>query len=200
MATATAKKKTTTKRTTKPKKVLSEVESLRNKLDAAELELQRVSVFFSEVEKFSDLVVKARTDLKRLNLEEAELKNELSELRAEIRSVENLIDSSNDGMLAILLPGPSEFMPLFDRMEKAEPKKHGKNAGNWREKPISVLRLSPLASNALIEADIVFIGQLQDLILADPDDWWTETANLTDAVAAAIADKLNDFISKGGKQ
>jgi hypothetical protein len=158
-----------------------------------------VQAFFVEIEKFSDIVHKAKHGLKGLLAQESELKDELSEVRAEIRSTKNLIESSNDGILQILEPGPAEFMPLFDRMEKATPEKHGKNATKWRERPVSVLRLSPLASSALIDADILFVGQLQDIILADPDEWWSETNGLTDAIAAAIADKLNDFIKKGGK-
>ena len=101
-------------------------------------------------------------------------------------------------MLALLEPGRIKFMPLFDQMEKASPTKHGTNAGKWRELPLSVLRLSPVSTSVLYEAAILFIGQLQDLILADPDDWWTEIEGLTAPIAAAIADKLAAFAKKGG--
>ncbi len=53
-------------------------------------------------------------------------------------------------------------MPLFDRMEEADEELHGKNADEWRKEPIAVLKLSTPSINALIDHDIVVVGQLQD--------------------------------------
>ncbi len=67
------------------------------------------------------------------------------------------------------------------------------NAANWRELPLSSLRLSPASTSLLYKAEILFIGQLQDLVLANPEDWWTCITGLRGPIAAAIADKLADF-------
>jgi len=83
-------------------------------------------------------------------------------------------------------------------MAKAEPKKHGTNAAKWRELPLSELKLSPMSTSLLYEAEILFIGQLQDKILAEPETWWEFIPGLTASIAAAIADKLSDFAKKGG--
>ena len=184
----------------KPKPSLQEIERLQAELETTRQNLASVNLFLEKVQNFSEVVSDARTTMKDLVTKRNTIKEELAEINDEIKSVQNLIDSSNDAMLSVLEPGPSKFMPLFDHMEKADPKTHGKNADQWREKPISVLRLSPAASSALIEHDIVFIGQLQDLILADPDGWSNDIPGLTDAMAAAIADKLTDFVKRGGRE
>lgn len=194
MATATAKKRDKTGATT-----TTEVQRLAVELQNAKEELTVVHRFLEKVQTFSDVVTEAKSQLAGLRLREHELKEELSEVRSDIRSIADLIASSNDGMLALIEPGPVEFMPLFDRMEAANPETHGPNAEQWREKPVAVLRLSPAASNLLTEADIVFIGQLQDRILENPEEWWQDVEGLTEPLAAAIADKLADFSSKGGE-
>lgn len=164
----------------------------------ARAELATVNRFLSKIQKFSDVVSDAKTTLKNLKTEEREVADRLAELREGIKSIKELIDSASDGMLALIEPGPIKFMPLFDQMEKASPTKHGTNAGKWREMPLSTLRLSPSSTSLLYEAEILFIGQLQDLILEDPTEWWETITGLTAPIAAAIADKLADFAKKGG--
>lgn len=187
--------------TWKPPAHLQELDRLRAELAETKQTLATVTLFLDQVQNFSEVVSKARAELKDLTNRRSILKDELSELNEEIRSCQNLIDSSNDAMLSVIEPGPAKFLPLFDRMEPADVVAHGEGAEQWREKPVSVLRLSPMASTALIEAGVVFVGQLQDLILAGPaDSWWKSTPGLTDAMAAAIADKLNAFAMKGGRR
>lgn len=195
MATTTAKRR---RRTDSPKKSPKETR-LQTALDCALEELKVVHAFLSKVQTHSDVVTEAKRQRSELKESEFQLKEQLQEVRSDIRAVEQIIESSNDGMLAIIEPGPAEFMPLFDRMEKADPKTHGVNSKEWREKPISLLRLSPVASGLLIKCDILFIGQLQDRILDSPE-WWKEIGGLTEPIAAAIGDKLSDFVSKGGAQ
>lgn len=177
MTTATPAKPTkpARKKTSSPEII----NRLRGELDAVHAELHQVKVFFEEIQKFSQLVLVSKIELKKLNHHEADLKEELADVRSEIRTTKDLIESCNNGMLTIIEPGPDEFLPLFDRMAKADPETHGKGSDHWRERPIGVLRLSPMASNCLIDAGIVFIGQLQDMILADPTQWWEDTAGLT---------------------
>ncbi len=193
MTTATAKRK--------PKATSSDsriVDKLQTELDEARQQLGAMTSFLSEVQKFSDIVTEAKSQLKDAREQEAQLKDELTEVRSHITDLKSMIDGTNNGMLAVLEPGPQKFMPLFDRMEPADTKLHGKNAQQWRELPLSKLRLSPVATNSLIEADILFIGQLQDRILEN-DEWWKDVDGITEPIAAAIADKLTDFVTKGGK-
>jgi hypothetical protein len=75
---------------------------------------------------------------------------------------------------------------------------HGESSGQWRKDPIATLRLSPIAHQSLIEADILFVGQLQDRVLENSDRWHEEIDGITGAMAAAIVDKLNDFIFNDG--
>lgn len=188
---------TVTKKRVKPGGI-QELERVQAELEATKANLDQVNLFLEKIQNFSEVVTHAKDSLRDLFQRRSTLKDELTEINTEIRSLENLIDSSNDAMISVLEPGPAEFLPLFDKMEKANPKTHGRNAQLWRERPISVLRLSPIASQALIDAGVVFIGQLQDRVLEDPDQWWESIEGLDEVKAAAIADKLNDFVSKGG--
>lgn len=175
-------------------------ESLASELEDARAELAVMQRFLDRIQHFSEVVTEAKDQLKILQKEEAELKESLGRVRDDIKSVKELISGSADGMIKLIEPGPVAFLPLFDQMEKADPKTHGKNAAKWREEPVSVLRLSPMSTELLYAAEILFIGQLQDRILEDPQEWWKSVAGLTLSFAAAIADKLSDFASKGGAQ
>ena len=161
-------------------------------------ELATVNRFLEKIHVFSVVMSDAKATLKELKEEEREVADHLSEIRDRIKSLKDSISSTSDGMIALIEPGPVKFMPLFDRMEKASPQKHGTNAVKWRELPLSALRLSPTSTSALYEAEILFIGQLQDKVLADPEGWWKDVPGITAPIAAAIADKLTDFSKKGG--
>ena len=172
--------------------------SLLEQLEQAKAELATVNRFLERVQTFSNVVGDSKAELSKLRQKEREDSEALSELRERIKMLKQSIESASDGMIALIEPGPLKFMPLFDQMEKASPKKHGTNAAKWRELPLSELRLSPMSTTAFYEADILFIGQLQDRILNDPENWWETINGLTAPIAAAIADKLADFSKKGG--
>ncbi len=171
---------------------------IAQQLADARAELATVHRFLNKVQTFSDVVNDAKSELEKLKADEHKASEQLRELREQIKSLKELISSASDGMLAILEPGPIKFMPLFDQMEKASPAKHGTNAAKWRELPVSALRLSPTSAALLYEAEILFIGQLQDRVLDNPAEWWQSIEGLTAPIAAAIADKLADFAKKGG--
>lgn len=171
---------------------------MATELQNVKAELELVNRFLGKIQTFSDIVGEAKTKLNERRKDEAEIRQELNECRDDIKSLQELIEASNNGIISLIEPGPDKFMPLFDKMEKASPTKHGTNAGKWRERPISILKLSPTATNLLYEAEILFIGQLQDCILKDPAAWWEAIMGLTEPIAAAIADKLNAFAKKGG--
>lgn len=176
----------------------TETSSLLEQLEQARAELATVNRFLDKVQTFSNVVGDAKAELSKLRQKEREDAESLSELRERIKMLKQSIESASDGMIALIEPGPLKFMPLFDQMEKASPKKHGTNAAKWRELPLSELRLSPVSTSMLYEADILFIGQLQDRILNDPENWWETIDGMTAPIAAAIADKLSDFAKKGG--
>lgn len=193
MTTAVAKPSKKTSAT-----AFRDAEQLSSELAECKQELAQVHRFLEKIQTFSSVVGDAKRELKELQAKEAQLKIALREVQDDIRSAKELINSSNNGMISLIEPGPKEFMPLFDRMEKSDAKKHGTNSGKWREQPLSILKLSPAATDLLYEADILFIGQLQDRIIERPGDWFDFIEGLTFPVAAAIADKLNDFVKKGG--
>lgn len=139
--------------------------SVADQLAAARAELATVNRFLEKIQTFSNVVGDAKSELKELQEEEREVAEKLAELRDRIKQLKQSIDCASDGMLALIEPGPMKFMPLFDQMEKASPTKHGTNAAKWRELPLSTLKLSPVSTSLLYEADILFIGQLQDRII-----------------------------------
>lgn len=91
-------------------------------------------------------------------------------------------------------------MPLFDTMEPADDEKHGTGSAEWRKDPLSVLKLSLPSISILNEADILFVGQLQDRVQDKPEDWWESITGMTAPVAAAIVDRLNEFLFKNEKR
>lgn len=172
--------------------------SLEDQIEDLKAELRTVNLFLQKVQTFSNVVGDAKAELAKLKEQEHKQSEALRETRDQIRSLKDMIDSSGSAMLALIEPGPIKFMPLFDQMEKASPAKHGTNAAKWREHPVSALRLSPASASLLYAAEILFIGQLQDRVLDDPETWWESIEGLTAPIAAAIADKLADFAKKGG--
>lgn len=172
--------------------------TMDQQLEEAKTRLETMERFLERVQSFSDVMADAKSRLADMMMEEQSAEQELRAIRGKIRDLKEEISAASDGMLKILEPGPVKFMPLFDRMEKASTQKHGQNASKWREQPLSVLRLSPSSTTILYDAEILFVGQLQDRVLADPESWWFEVDGLSEAVVAAIVDKLNDFVARGG--
>ena len=161
-------------------------------------ELERYEAFFSEIEGFIGFVRTEREQLEEAIAEEAAAKERYTSAKARTRALRDSIAGAKDSLYQMIEPGPAKMLPLFDRMEPADPEKHGDHASEWRKDPIAALRLSPLATKALIDSDIVAIGQLQDRVLDNPDNWWESIDGLSDAIAAAIVDKLNDFVLRDG--
>lgn len=164
--------------------------------DVAKLQslVEKYQSFFGELDSFVGFVQDRRAELKAAVVREAEAKEAFQAARNERQELEYAISGAKDSLFRMVEPGAAEFMPLLDRMEPADPELHGVKSSQWRTEPIAALRLSPSATRLLVEADIVAVGQLQDRVLASPADWWSAIEGLTAAVAAAIADGLNDFI------
>tara|TARA_R110002049_G_scaffold59417_1_gene160657 strand:+ start:1304 stop:1849 length:546 start_codon:yes stop_codon:yes gene_type:complete len=161
-------------------------------------QLERYEAFFGELDSFINFVREERVSLETAVAAEAEAKAKLEAARDERRQIEGSIAGAKESLYRLVEPGATKFMPLFDRMEPADPEKHGEHASEWRKKPIAALRLSPIAAKALVDADIIVIGQLQDAVLESPHDWYDRIDGINPAMAAAIVDKLNDFVFRDG--
>ncbi len=128
---------------------------------------------------------------------EADLREELlGQAKDELAAARDARDGTKHALFMYLKPGPTEIMPLFDRMEKADEEKHGANAKEWRTESVSALRLSIAATQILTAADVMFVGQLQDRMQEDPETWWEKIEGLSQAMALAVADRLNEFIEE----
>lgn len=161
-------------------------------------QVERYEAFFAELESFIGFVRDDRLELEKAVVKQAKAKEAYDAAKDEVRQLRDSISGAKDALFRLVEPGVDAFLPLFDRMEPADPDKHGEGADEWRKDPISALRLSPVATQILIDADIVCVGQLQDLVMDQGMDWSEKLEGLSDAVAAAIVDKLNDYIFRRG--
>ena len=183
------KQKTPKKRGARP----SDPETLGKLLDQYEQ-------VFGEVEHFVDLIARQEGEISAAQTAVNEAKEKYDRLRDELSQARDARDGTKHALFMFLKPGPSDILPLFDRMEKADEEKHGAHSDEWRKEPVAALRLSLIATNLLAAADVLFVGQLQDRVQAKPDDWFAEIEGLTAPMAAAVADKLNDFIAERTKK
>lgn len=175
-----------TKRKTKK---ITDVEKLQKRVDAYE-------EVFGEVQHFIDLIARQESEISEAHAAMLEAKATYDKRREDLSAAQDSRDGTKHALFMFLRPGPAEILPLFDRMEEADEERHGTNADEWRREPISALRLSLAATNFLTAADVIFVGQLQDRVMADPHAWWESIDGLGAPVAAAIVDRLNDFISE----
>lgn len=183
MAKAAATKKPPARRRRKPEDV-----------DTLVAELERYDALFSEVTMFLDFMRGQREELKEAEARTAECKNAYEAAKREESAIRDSLLGAKDSLVRILEPGVAEFFPLFDRMEPADEEKHGVRSDQWRKEPVAALRLSPRATELLLAADVILVGQLQDRIQSSPESWWQAIEGLTLPTAAAIADRLADFI------
>lgn len=170
-------------------KKTTDVATLQKRIDAYEQ-------VFDEVQHFIDLIHKQDGEITEANVVMLAAKEEFERTKDLLSQARDARDGTKHALFMYLRPGPSEILPLFDRMEEADEEKHGANSTEWRKEPISALRLSLVATNFLTAADVIFVGQLQDRVQADGEGWWEKIEGLTAPVAAAVADRLNDFINE----
>jgi hypothetical protein len=169
----------------------SEVEKLRQQLAAYEQ-------VFDEVLHFTDLIRKQDGEVGAANDKTLESKAKYDAAKQDLQYAREARDGTKHALFVYLRPGPAEILPLFDRMEPADEAKHGAGSTEWRQEPVSVLRLSIGATTLLTAADVIFVGQLQDAMQTGSDAWWEKIEGLTEALAAAIADRLADFMRERG--
>jgi hypothetical protein len=151
---------------------------------------------FAEVQHFVDMIARQDAEIAEATVVTLTARAEYDRAKANLSEIREARDGTKHTLFMFLRPGPAEILPLFDRMQPADEAKHGEGSTEWRKEPISALRLSLVATNLLTAADVIFVGQLQDRIQEAGDGWWEKIESLTAPVAAAIVDRLNDFVKE----
>lgn len=127
-------------------------------------QIERYEAFFAELESFIRFVRDDRVELEKAVGKMAKAKDAYEAARDEVKQLRDSITSAKDALFRLVEPGVDEFLPLFDRMEPADPDKHGEGSDQWRKDPISALRLSPqlflLATNLINRLDSALISRI----------------------------------------
>lgn len=148
-----------------------------------------------EVDRFTKLIAQHEADIAESLKEVLEAKAVYDEKKAKHQKEQEALSSTTYSLVQFLRPGVAEILPLFDRMEPADEDKHGAHSDVWRKEPVTAIGLSLLATKALMSAEVLLVGQLQDRIQANPEAWYEAIDGLSRAVALAVADQLNTFIN-----
>lgn len=164
-------------------------------LVALKKELDQYRQVFGKIDDFVNLIHQQETEILDAAAAYNEAKAKYEQAKQDLADAREARDGSKHSLFKFLQPGAMKILPLFDRMDPADEEKHGAHADEWRQEPISAMRLSLVATNLLTAADVMFVGQLQDRVQDDPDAWWEKIDGLTAPVAMAIADQLNEFIN-----
>lgn len=155
---------------------------------------------FGEINRFTEIIREQEKEMETAAVRVEETRTKYNEAKLHLEELRQFRDGAKHSLYKFLAPGVTEIMPLFDTMEPADDEKHGSGSAEWRKDPLSVLKLSLPSINILNEADILFVGQLQDRVQDDADSWWESIAGMTAPVAAAIVDRLNEFLFKNEKR
>lgn len=164
--------------------------------EAVQKLLAQYEQVFGEVSHFIDLIGRQETEIAEKQQVVYATKEKFESAKSNLADAREARDGTKHALFMFLKPGPAEIMPLFDRMEPADEKKHGAHSDEWRKEPVSAMRLSLIATNLLTAADIIFVGQLQDRVQTRPGDWWESVEGLSAPMGLAIGDRLNDFIKE----
>lgn len=150
--------------------------------------------YIAEIDRFADMLRSQQAEIFALTEKCNLAKHAYEAAKDEVREAKDQEHNTVSLLLKFIRPGSIDIMPLFDSMEPTDEKLHGKDSTEWRKEPISALGLSALAMRALIDADIVLVGQLQDRILKGPD--WAADLKIGEGIAQAIEAKLHEFIEE----
>lgn len=162
-------------------------------------ELDLLKRYVEKLDQFAGLLRQSDETIDALEREKAVRKQAYDDIRDAVTEAKDVQASTVKLLLHFVKPGTVDIMPLFDTMEPADEQKQGAGSTEWRKEPIAVLGLSAAALRALIEADIVLVGQLQDLLIKSPDDWYAEMATVTPGMAEAIAAKFHAYVEEKTK-
>lgn len=162
-----------------------------SKKDTKETENPMVK-YIAKIDEFATLLRDQQDRIGKLEHAANLAKVAYEAARDDVREAKDYEHQTIALLLKFIKPGSIDIMPLFDRMEPTK-KEHGANATEWRKEPLTALNLSALAMRALIAADVVLVGQLQDRVLSG-QEWWKGIEGITDAMSQAIESKLHEFI------
>jgi hypothetical protein len=149
--------------------------------------------YIREIDRFATLLRDEQQQIAELTRVAERAKSDYELAKDNVREAKEQEHNTVSLLLKFIRPGSIDVMPLFDKMAPADDEVHGKDSTAWRQEPISVLGLSALAVRALIDADIVLVGQLQDRI-GQPN--WAADLPITAGVAQAIEAKLHEYIEE----
>lgn len=161
--------------------------------------IEAYETVFTEINSFIDLIDQIETEIAEIEQDVAEKKAAYDSAKEKLQEAKDTRDGTKHSLYRFLRPGVGEILPLFDKMEPADEKKHGEGATEWRREPLAALKLSLPSIRLLNDADIMFVGQLQDLVQTNPHHWFEKIEGLGLGMATAIVDRLNDFIFDQGK-
>lgn len=150
--------------------------------------------YISEIDRFAEMLSDQQRNIRELEEELAIARTKYDEAKQAVKEQKDVEHATVSLLLKFIRPGSIEILPLFDTMEPADEEIHGVNASEWRNESIARLGLSAAALRALIDAEIVLVGQLQDRIVARPSTWMVEIEGLNDGMAQAIEAKLDQFV------
>lgn len=153
----------------------------------------QLAEFVQEIDRFGLLLESQEAETREKAEAVAVAKAALDEAKKDLAEAREVQLATVSMLLKLIRPGQPRTYPLFDRMEPADEETHGHGSDEWRKEPIAALKLSGAAMRALIDADVVLVGQLQDRVLADRE-WHADLDGIGDGMADAIETKLNDFI------
>lgn len=159
-------------------------------------EVDVLKKYVAEIDRFAELLRDSQESILELEHDAAAKKAAYEEARDAVKEAKEVEHSTVTLLLRFVRPGSIDVLPLFDTMEPADEKKQGAGAKQWRGEPIAVLGLSAAALRAMIAADVVLVGQLQDMMLADPDEWYGEIGGISQGMAEGIAAKFYEYIEK----
>ena len=152
--------------------------------------------YIGEIDRFAGLLRQSQESIVELERDAAVKKAAADEAKAAVREAKEIEHSTVTLLLRFIRPGSVDVLPLFDTMEPPNEATQGAGATEWRKEPIAVLGLSAVALRALIAADVVLVGQLQDRMLADPDEWFAALEGVTPGMAEAIAAKFHAYVEE----
>jgi len=156
--------------------------------------------YIAEIDRFAGILRTQQDAIKDLEKDVAVARTVYDEARDKLREAKDIEHSTVSLLLKFIRPGSIDVLPLFDTMEPAEEDVHGLNCDEWRKEPVVALELSAIALRALIDADVVLVGQLQDRILFGGDEWYLQLEAINAGVAQAIEAKLHQFIEERSKR
>lgn len=155
-------------------------------------------LYIAEIDKFASMLREQQEGIRDLEKDVAVARTVYDEAKDKLREAKENEHCTVSLLLKFIRPGSIDVMPLFDTMDEAVEEIHGANSEDWRKEPVIVLDLSAAALRALIDADVVLVGQLQDRVMKG-EEWAADLNGVTDGMAQAIEAKLAQFIDERTK-